>query len=96
MAIRNFTEKDLDRIATIMYNIASSNACNVYDGHGLPICRMWDDLSNFEKRTSTQGLKERIERETLSGYFERKKNHVPAATGIYEETIRALKAEGFL
>ena len=93
---RVYTEAELERIASIMYDIAAVRSCTIYDMRGAPICTMWHNLSPSEKSTSIQGLKQRIERETLPGYFERKKKQVPAATAIYEDTIKELKRAGLM
>ena len=96
MTERQYSEKDLERIAAIMYDIAATASCTVYDGRGLPICRQWPDLSTSEKESSVNGLRQRVQRETLPGYFERKRREVPAASQIYERTIQRLKELGLL
>ena len=90
------TDSDLEGISQIMYDIASTMSCNIFDGGGLPICKQWVHLSAFERDTAKRGLKERITRETLSGYLERKKREVPAAKLIYDETINKLKAKKYI
>lgn len=85
-----YTQEELKEITEIMYNTASQLLCNVFDGRGLPICRQWEHLSAFEQCTAVENLKERIEKETLQGYFARKKREKPEAQHIYDETIRNL------
>jgi len=90
------TDKELSKVAEIIYDTTAIHSCSIFDGKGTPICRTWRDLSLWEKETAKRGLKERIEREGLIGYLERKKREVPEATPIYERIIGRLKREGLL
>ena len=96
MTERQYSEKELERIAAIMYDIAAQASCTIFDGRGSPICREWRDLSPSEREQTVSGLRQRVQRETLPGYFERKKKEVPTASQIYERTIRSLKEGGLL
>ena len=91
-----YSDRELEKIASTMYNIGIVRSCNIFDGRGLPICPGWNDLPTSERRSSVEGLKQRIERETLPGYFARKRREQPHGAQIYNDTVRELQRQGLM
>ncbi len=89
---RKYTPEDLDAIAKIFYHVQASRIGNVYAF--TPVYINWKDLEQSQRDQSIEGLKTRIEQETLTGYLERKRPQV--GDDITVAIITSLKRGGYL
>lgn len=90
---KKYTLSELTEIAEIFYTAQAISRVTIYAGIH-PIYTKWETLTKLERDTVIRGLEERIEREGLKGYLERKR---PEVGNVLTETIIArLKRKGYL
>jgi hypothetical protein len=91
---RHYTEKELYEIASIFYNIETHRNPTVFAGiQPLYGSSFYELAPDIQKRT-VEGLKQRIDRETLLGYLDRKKKQLGAA--VIEPVESELAKRGLL
>ncbi|GAI63794.1 unnamed protein product, partial [marine sediment metagenome] len=90
---RVYSMDELAEIAKIMYECTARKTATIYTPTG-PVYTKWENFSQPERERAIHGLKERIEREGLRGYLERKR---PMAGDVLtNEIISELEVKGFL
>lgn len=77
--IRIYTEKDLYEIAGVFYDYEISRTSNVYASLTPITGPKFAELPTTTQKQTVDGLKLRIDRETLPGYLNRKKAQVGTA-----------------
>lgn len=91
-AKRKYTPPELAEIAKVFYGAQARRRATVFAF--TPIFTSWDGLTQSQRDETIRGLQERIERESLTGYLERKRPQVGDA--LTEEIISELKRKGYL
>ena len=90
---RNYTLPELTEIAKILYEAQARERARIYAGVQ-PVYTEWEYLTPKERDRAIHGLEERIKREGLRGYLERKRPEV--GDKLTETIISELKAKGYL
>ena len=88
------TQSDLNNIARLTYEIVAGDSARVYDRSGRPMYTRWEELSEATRDQTIAGLKTRVEREGLEGYFERKRS--TAGDALTNRLLAALRQAGYL
>lgn len=90
---KKYTLSELTEIAKIFYTAQASSRATIYAGI-YPLYTKWENLTPDRREITIRGLEERIEREGLKGYLERKR---PQVGDVLTETIVSeLKRKGYL
>jgi len=90
---KTFTPQELADIARIIYEATAAKTATVFTPAG-PLYTRWWDLPPGQREQAVEGLRQRIEREGLLGYLERKR---PAAGDeLTDSIVRRLQEEGYL
>lgn len=93
-AFRELVREKIERAAEITFNITAIKSCGIFDAKAQPICQRWSDLPGSVRANAVEGLRSRVAREGMRGYFERKRS--VAGNELTDEIIRALDREGLL
>jgi len=91
-AKRRYTPPELAEIARIFYEAQASRSSTVFAF--IPIYRSWASLDQSQRDETISGLQERIERESLKGYLERKRPQI--GEELTEAIIHQLERGGYL
>lgn len=91
-AERKYSPSELAEIAKVFYEAQAGRRANVYAFY--PLYTRWENLTQSQRDESIRGLQERIERESLTGYLERKRPQVGAL--LTDVIITELKRRGYL
>jgi len=92
-AKRKYTMPELAGIAKVFYDAQARRRAPTLFAF-TPIHTSWGDLTQGLRDESIRGLQERIEREGLEGYLERKR--AVAGDELTEEIVRGLEDQGYL
>ncbi|MBA7552072.1 hypothetical protein ES705_44625 [subsurface metagenome] len=91
-AKRKYTPAELAEMAKIFYEVQMGRRATIYAW--TPMYTRWENLAQSQRDEATRGLQERIERESLTGYLERKRPLVGDV--LTKEIISELKRKGYL
>lgn len=91
-AKRKYTLPELAEIAKVFYEAQARRRATIYAWS--PMYTRWENLAQSQRDEAIRGLQERIERESLTGYLERKRPQVGDV--LTEEIISELKHKGYL
>ena len=91
-AKRRYTLPELAEMARIFYEAQAGRRATIYAW--TPLYTRWGNLTQSQREETIRGLQERIEREDLMGYLERKRPQV--GDPLTEEIISELKHKGYL
>ncbi len=91
-AKRKYTLPELAGIAKVFYEAQTRRRATVFAF--TPIYTRWDGLTQSQGDEVIRGLQERIEREGLEGYLERKRPVV--GNELTEEIVHELERQGYL
>ena len=92
---KTYSPSELIGIARIMHEAQAKARATIYTGHpALPMYTKWEHLAQPVIDATVKGLKERIEREGLRGYLERKRPEVGDA--LTDRIISELRDNGYL
>jgi len=89
---REYTPQELAGIAKVFYE-AQTRRRQPYLPL-LPLYTSWESLAQSQRDETIRGLQERIEREGLEGYLERKRPEV--GDELTEEIVHELERQGYL
>ncbi|MBA7696188.1 hypothetical protein ES703_104831 [subsurface metagenome] len=91
-AKKEYTPPELAEIAKVFYEVQTRRRATVYTW--FPIYTSWENLAQSQRDEAIRGLQERIEREGLEGYLERKRPVV--GDELTEEIVHELERGGYL
>jgi len=91
-AKRKYTLLELAGIAEVFYAAQARGRATIYTF--TPVYTSWGGLTQSQRDEAIRGLRERIEREGLEGYLERKRPVV--GDELTEEVVRGLERQGYL
>lgn len=92
--MKTYTEKELYEIASVFYDTEAQRHPSIYIGLRPATGPSFYELPAATQKATVEGLKQRIEKETLPGYLERKKRQVGA--NIIQPIVDILEGEGLL
>ncbi len=92
-AKRVYTPPELAKIAEVFYEAQARRKATIYAGLS-PMYTRWENLTQSQRDETIRGLQERIEREGLKGYLERKRSVV--GDELTEEIVHGLERRGYL
>lgn len=90
---RVYTPSELAEITKVFYEAQARRRATIYAGL-TPVYTRWEDLTQSQRDEAIRGLQERIEREGLEGYLERKRPVV--GDELTEEIVHELERQGYL
>ena len=90
---RTYTQEEIKEIAEGVYDTAASMTATVY-AQARPIYRSFGSLSQEEKEMAHRGMEDRIKREGLLGYIERKRS--VWGNRATDAVVSRLKSRGFI
>ena len=92
--MRTYTEDELYEIASVFYNIETRRTPTIFSGLRPLTGPSFNELPDSAQRATVEGLRQRIERETLPGYLARKRRQV--GTDVIKPAEDELRERGLL
>lgn len=92
--MRSYTDAEIREIVALIWDTVESTNANIFGGYGQPIFTRFETLTPGEQEQGFQGLKDRIQRETLRGYINRKRDSW--GERAYTAVLYVLEARGLI